>query len=262
LNSSDVQGLNVLITRPAHQSHAFIQTLSDLGASVSHLPTIEIEYLHPDITSALKSDMLIFTSINAVQAAVAAHPIPWNYRGKIAAVGPATAKELESHNIQIDIQPSNGAGSEALLEEMDNLKIENLKITIVRGDTGRDKLNQALTLCQAKVSYLAVYRRAKPEYSESHLYKKLVKPDIVTVTSDLGLQNLIELTPADLKPTLFAAHLITNSDRCSTLAKSLGFHARVLTANPPGDDGQLAQIRRCAKAMQQCIENGSNSPSL
>jgi len=250
LNSSEVDGLNVLVTRPAHQSRAFIDALSDLGASVSHLPTIEIEYLQPDITSALKSDMLIFTSINAVQAAVAANATPWNYRGKVAAVGPATAKELESHNIQIDIQPTSGAGSEALLEEMGNLRIENLNITIVRGDTGRDKLNQALTQCHAKVSYLAVYRRVRPDYSEARLRKEISKPHIVTVTSDLGLQNLVELTPSDLKPTLFAAHLITNSDRCSMLAKTLGFKAQVLTANPPGDGGQLAQIRRCAKAMQ------------
>lgn len=250
LYSSDVQGLKILVTRPAHQSHAFIKALSDLGASVHHLPTLEIEHLYPDITDALQSDMLIFTSINAVQAAIAVHPTPWNYHGKVVAVGPATAKALESHDIQTDLQPTNGAGSEALLEEMLNLKIESLNITIVRGDTGRDKLNQALTERHAYVSYLAVYRRVLPEYSESRLYKEIDKPDIITVTSDLGLQNLVELTPADLKPSLFAAHLITNSDRCSALAKTHGFNARILTADPPGDDGQLAQVRRCAKAMQ------------
>jgi len=240
LNSSDVQGLKVLVTRPAHQSKAFIKTLSDLGALVNHLPTIDIEFIQADLTDALKSDMLIFTSINAVQAAIDAHPTPWDYQGKVVAVGPATAKELEHHNIKTDIQPLTGAGSEALLEEFanQNLSIENLNIFIVRGDTGRDKLNQALT-----------YRRVQPAYNESLLYKEIHKPDIVTVTSDLGLQNLVALTPADLKPALFAAHLITNSDRCSALGKALGFNANILTADPPGDDGQLAQIRRCAKAM-------------
>lgn len=239
----------VLVTRPSHQSSGFIQLLKDAGVKPISLPSIDISFVSADVSAALSSDLVIFTSANAVNGAAHNETLPCNYRGKIAAIGKATASALLDRGIRTDFVPDKAYGSEALLEMLSNdLDLSELKITIVRGDSGREKLHQVLSQSGAQVHYLQVYKRGLPVYTDAHLRSVFETgiPDIVSVTSDLGLRNLLKILPGQLHGSIKTCHLIVNSERCASFARDHGFNAKIVVAKPPGDESQVTEILRLA----------------
>ena len=237
---------SVLITRPAHQSSALVKLLKDTGISSVCLPTIEIDYLEADLKDTLQSDLIIFTSVNAVTGAHKSETLPFNSRAKIASIGKATTTALERLNCRVDVAPKTSASSEALLEVIGNVK--NMQVTIVRGDTGRDALRTALTRRGATVRYQSVYQRKLPSYTKTDIQTLLVQglPDIISITSDLGLNNLLTIIPDDFKAKLFTKPLVVNSERCAKFARDKGFTTDVLVADPPGNESQVKLIAKLA----------------
>ena len=142
------------------------------------------------------------------------------------------------------MSPETGASSEALLEVIGDVK--NLAVTIVRGDTGRDALRAALTKRGATVRYLSVYQRKLPTYTKTEIQTLLKHglPDVTSVTSDLGLHNLLAIIPNEFKAELFTKPLVVNSERCAKLARDLGFTADVLVADSPGNESQVKLITK------------------
>ncbi len=237
---------SVLVTRPAHQSGNFIKQLEDEGFKVVKLPSIEIEFESHDLTKTLQSDLIIFTSANAVTGANKILQFPWDCKAKIAAIGKATANALEQLNCQVDIVPHTGASSEALLDMLLDTpeQLANLTVTIVRGDSGRNKLFNTLLDRGVKPRYQSVYLRKFPQYSVAQIESVFSDglPDIISVTSDLGLTNLLAIVPIELHPSLLSRPLVVNSARCAQLAKDKGFSAEILVADSPGDESQLTKI--------------------
>ena len=233
---------SVLVTRPAHQSSGLVNLLKDAGFTSVCLPTIEIDYIDADLTDTLQSDLIIFTSINAVAGANKSSALTFDSNAAIDSIGKATTQALEKLQCRVDFTPQSGASSEALLEVLDDLA--GLKVTIVRGDTGRDALRTALTLRGATVRYEPVYKRTLPVYTNTEIKKLLAGglPDVTSVTSDLGLSNLLAILSDDLKAELFTKPLVVNSERCAELARSNGFAAEIPVADPPGDEGQVGLI--------------------
>ena len=239
---------SVLVTRPVHQSSELINLLNDKGIASVCIATIEIDYLDADLTDTLQSDLIIFTSVNAVAGATKSMPLPFNTRAKIASIGKATTLALERLDCRVDVTPLTGASSEALLEVIGDVK--NLAVTIVRGDTGRDVLRAALTERGATVRYQSVYQRKLPTYTKTEIQALLEHglPDVTSVTSDLGLHNLLEIIPNEFKAELFTKPLVVNSERCATFARDQGFTADVLVADPPGNESQVKLIATLVEA--------------
>ena len=237
----------MLVTRPAAQSQRFVELLADAGLQSLCLPTIEINFVDTDLSAVSDNDLIIFTSVNAVTGAHRNRPLPWPTAAKIAAIGEATAEALQKLKTNIDLMPTGSASSEALLEVIGDVSHKN--IAIVRGDTGRETLHDTLTSQGASVHYYGVYQRVIPHYTQSDLDNRFDAglPDIISVTSDLGLSHLIHLIPPQLKPELLQRPLVVNSERCATSAKKFGFTASVLVADPPGDAGQLPPILHLSK---------------
>jgi len=73
-------------------------------------------------------------------------------------------------------------------------------------------------------------------------------PDITSVTSDLGLHNLLAIIPNEFKAELFTKPLVVNSERCAKFARDQGFTADVLVADPPGNESQVKLIARLVEA--------------
>ena len=93
-----LDGVTVVVTRPAAQSGRFIELARAAGATCIAYPTLQIEPLAipPATLARLQAgrwDWAIFTSANAVAAAVALQAQP--LAAKHAAVGRATARALE-----------------------------------------------------------------------------------------------------------------------------------------------------------------------
>lgn len=237
---------SVLVTRPVHQSAGFVSLLESENLRVVQLPSIEIEFTPVDLTESLHSDLIIFTSVNSATGAYRSlqqfHNAQWSSTAKIAAIGHVTAHSLKAFNISVDVVPDKGASTEALLEVIGD--VSNRSVTIFRGDSGREALYNTLTTRGAIVRYQSVYKRSTPDYPKARLDALLQQglPDIISVTSDLGLTNLLSILPPDLIPSLLDKPLVVNSTRCAQLAKSHGFVAEIKVADPAGDTAQLSQI--------------------
>jgi len=96
-----------------------------------------------------------------------------------------------------------------------------------------------------QVSTQSVYARMQPEVSPE-LIRALFDhqtPDVVSVTSDENLRNLMNLCRPYIEQ-LRETSLVVNSQRCADLAVEQGFREHIMVANPPGDAGQLACLNQ------------------
>ncbi len=111
-----LSGVCVLVGRARHQASVLSTGLRKLGAEVLEIPFIEIRKprsfrpLDHTLKNLASYDWLILTSVNGVEAL-------WDRLSKlrltkkslkhlkIAAIGPATKKAIESRGIRVDVVP-------------------------------------------------------------------------------------------------------------------------------------------------------------
>ncbi len=251
-----LDGMRVLVTRPQHQAAFFTRLIQEAGAEAVLLPTIDISYQTPgsmkaaEIENAKNSNLWIFTSTNSVIGAaksgilghVSTQPV-------IAAIGQATRQALIDHQLVVNLTPTANAGTEEFLSLFQNQFRKGQHITIFRGDSGRDELKRRLESLGAFVHYASVYQRRLPDISPANALNifNTAKPCVITVTSDLGLTNLLTLIPVQSHQNLFTCKLVVNSERCAVSARKLGFDNQIAVATPPGDKGQFCALTILAK---------------
>ena len=236
-----LQDLKVLVTRPVERAAGLCRLIEQAGGTALQFAAIEItapadtqsrEYARDHLA---EFSLAIFISPTAVEKTFEFLPeIPANIR--ITAIGSRTASALESRGLNIDIVP-DGHDSESLLEhpELQAEHIAGKNILIFKGEGGRELLGDTLGSRGAEVVYADMYRRALPS-SPGKLDQYLVEADIITVSSNEGLQNLFEL--ASEKTSLARHWLIVPGKRAFTLAKKLGF-SNILTAENATDEAFL-----------------------
>ena len=245
ITNDTLNTLSVLVTRPAHQAEGFCQLVENAGGNAIRFPVITIEAVaeNPALTQQIENiaqyDYAIFISTNAVH-----HAIPHLPKGlpadlKIAAVGKKTAASLGAHDIAVNILPKHSFNTEALLECHALQAVKGKNIAIFRGVGGRDLLADTLHQRGANVRYIEVYQRvlAKQALSSVTIHQNC---DIITVTSQQGLRNLITL--CDNKAWLFNIPLASNSQRTAELAIELGFVSDIVVSSEPGDEAMGAII--------------------
>lgn len=239
-----LSGVRILVTRPLTQAQRFIDTLQQLGGQPFHLPTIEIVY-QTQKTQFNHADLIIFTSVNAVvgsQIKITDYKKEGRSLPMIAAIGTTTAVALKKAGFHSILSPEQNGNSETLLKLLAPHIEDAMKVIIVRGDTGRDVLRQGLRKLRAQVCYQQVYERRLPCLSNPEEMWRKARVDVVSVSSDLGLTNLITLLPAPLHQSLFSTPLVVNSERCMNTARDVGFCAAIAVATPPGDRGQIEKL--------------------
>ncbi len=246
----DLNGLGVLITRPAHQAGHLADLVAAAGGRPIRFPALAIRDLSasPAVQSqlALLADyhLAIFISPNAVRyglSAIHRHGgLPAGLR--LATVGKGSANALEQAlGNAPDIVPTDNYDSEALLALPALQTVTGQRILILRGEGGRELLAETLRQRGATVDYLEVYRRECPDTSESEP-DWLDKADIITITSSEALHNLLSLTAEARRSELLAKPLIVVSERTAALAKQLGFRHPALVASRAGDEAMLQAL--------------------
>jgi len=241
-----LQGVTVLVTRPAHQAEHLCQLIEAHGGVAIRFPLLTIK--GPSNPQALDEimgrlaefDIAIFISPNAVEfgmQAIESHDgLPPSI--KIAAVGQGSARSLAQLGIKTDIFPTQQFNSEALLAMEEMQGVAEKRVVIFRGEGGRELLAEILRERGAHVEYAECYRREKPRLDTKELASQLSQGniDIITLTSSESLQNLYDLAQEPARSSLLTLPVVVISERTQLLAKQLGFQQPAIIAEKAGDE--------------------------
>lgn len=242
-----LQGLRVLVTRPAHQAGRFSELVTAAGALPQLFPVMAIETVRtaPDSLLQIKQaayDWVIFISANAVESGLKLlSDYPCLEKIKIGAIGKQTAAVLSKYGLTQVIAPETGFTSEDFLALTALQDLHNQHILIVRGDAGREVLADTLKQRGAKVVYAKVYQRCSigsgAKLKQVHAEQPL---DIICITSTEILQNLLQLLGTET--WIYQLPLVVGSERIAAYAQQLGFNNRIIVATSPADDAMLAAL--------------------
>jgi len=242
-----LQGLKVLVTRPAHQAGRFSELLSAAGAVPKLFPVLAIEPVQSAPPSLLEIKQaayhwVIFISANAVDCGLSLlKETTCLEKMKMGAIGKQTASALYHHGIKEVTVPELGFTSEDFLALKALEHLDKQRILIVRGDAGRELLADTLKQRGASVAYATVYRRlsiGSGDYlKQLHAEQQL---DIICFTSSEILQNLLNLLGTET--WIYDLPILVGSERIANYAQQLGFNNRIIVATSPADDAMLAAL--------------------
>ncbi|KGF80025.1 uroporphyrinogen III synthase [Massilia sp. JS1662] len=249
----------VVITRPRQQAEPLARAVAALGRTPLILPLLDISPLLDDapLRAALARlrdyALVAFVSPNAVDAAFALIE-QWPPEVALAVVGEGSRAALARHGINgaayrvySPLDPAR-SDSEHLLQALDLAALAGRKVLVVRGETGREALPEALRAAGVAVDTVAAYRRAVPRLTPdlaASLRALLAGPNDWIITSSealRGLAGLVEQLDGGISvANLQRQHLIVPHARIAETASALGFTAVTLTGS--GDERLLAALQ-------------------
>lgn len=238
-----------MVTRPTHQAARLCELIRAAGGEALAFPVLEIAPIDdPAPARALfarlkEFDIALFVSANAVDHAAAlldGDALPSAL--KLAAVGRRTAECVREHFHRIDIEAPPPYNSEALLATPALSEVRGKRIVIVRGAGGRELLAETLRARGAEVHYAEVYRRLEPDTDLDTVRSSRPHIDLMVVTSNDGLRNLVSMAGGRHRDWLLAAQLVVISPRTAELAADLGFAHPAAVAHTATDEALLAAM--------------------
>jgi uroporphyrinogen III methyltransferase/synthase len=208
--SSPLRGKTILVTRARGQSEDITTQLEALGAVVIHCPTIEVvppsswAQLDASIGRIKEYDWIVFTSANGARfffrrlgemrsegvEALAAH---------VCAIGPATARAIETAGAVPDVTASNSSGEGALRAIIDHVggdeSVKGLKFLIPQARVARETLPAGLRSLGAHVDAVETYQTVKPVVQPERIIRlfKENSIDAITFTSPSTVSNFAEI---------------------------------------------------------------------
>ncbi|HEY8101216.1 MAG TPA: uroporphyrinogen-III synthase [Burkholderiaceae bacterium] len=251
----------VVITRPLAQAGAFAQRVMELGRQAVVFPLLEIHRLaDTSLLQAALADidsyaMVSFVSPNAIDASFAIRQ-SWPTHVALSVMGDGSRRTLAEHGINsqthtiISPQDPEQTDSQTLLDALDLSALRGKKVLIIRGESGRELLADALRDAGALVTQVAAYRRTAPELDAagcSRLQKLIDTPNDWMITSSEALRILVQMARQisgdDGVVKMQQQKIIVPHARIAETAKMLGFNDIVLTGS--GDDSLLAALSDC-----------------
>ncbi len=214
-------------------------------------PTVEIaavdksEKIAAMLADLQFTEIVIFTSVNAVAYAHAAAPLPQLLPKdcRVLAVGPATANALQELGVEA-LVPNDEHSSQGLLALTALQGVAAKKIALVRGHGGLSTLPNTLRERGAELQIFNVYQRLIPaDNARFRALFTLQSPQIISATSNETLSNLVTLVPVKTHAHLWPTPVIVNSERGEEYARTLGFSGAILRASPVGDQGQINTLK-------------------
>jgi uroporphyrinogen III methyltransferase/synthase len=233
-------GRRIVVTRAREQAGSLTAALHELGAEVIELPAIEIQP-SPDyavLDGALacldRYQWLIFTSANGVRfflerldaSAVDVRAI----RGRICAIGPATAAALEAAHLKVDVMPEQYV-AESLIEALRGHELADSRVLLARAAVARDIIPVELARLGAKVDVAEAYRTVMPaDLKERAAAAFAQKPDWVTFTSSSTVSNLAAAAEPGMLREIRAASIgPVTSQTLRSLGIEIGVEAKTST---------------------------------
>lgn len=252
----DLQGITVVVTRPAHQAAGFSQALQQAGANAVLFPLIAVQECH-DVAAAKARfatlaayDTVLFISANAVEYGLAlldAQQTQTLRHLTLGAIGKKTAAVLQRYGLVSQLVPAQGFTSEDLLALPALRDLHERRVLIVRGEGGRELLADTLRDRGANVDYVDVYQRIVPQNAKGllkHLHEAR-QLDIIAITSSEGILNLLALL--DNPEWIKTVRLLVGSQRMVATARQAGFTGQMVVAANPGDEAMLHALHQWAQ---------------
>ena len=205
-----LMGKKIVVTRARDQAGQLTALLESNGAEVIELPFIQVQ---PDFNPQQLAEILagiaiyewiIFTSVNGVTAFFdlfykAFEDIRCLGPMRIAAVGVATARAIESHHLKVDLIPENANGDSLADAFIQNEGIESIQMLVVTGNQNRETLVKRLeTEGGAIVDTLPLYKTTKTDLSEHPAAERFRKEgaDAVLFTSSSTVKSFVDQAAA------------------------------------------------------------------
>ena len=247
--------LSVLVTRPEGQGQALAERLQAAGLDVLLYPTLKIQ---PKALTPIEQQCVecldryshvICVSANAAKMGVellADYWPQWPVEQQWVAVGPATYDAMQGWGLMDVLLPVGASHSEGVLALDSLVNLDDKRVLILRGVSGRELLAETLRQRGAVVDYLELYERKVPEITGLGLANKLPEwlcsdaKKVIVVTSGDGLKNLITMA-AGQEQALFSSPLVVVSQRLADFAKQQGF-VIVRVANGASDDAIMLSV--------------------
>ena len=231
-------GKTVVVTRARAQASALTAKLEAEGAHVIEVPAIKI--VPPADTSAMDKAIadicsykwLILTSANGVDYFFDhLHAAGKDTRAlcctKVAAIGSATAKQLEKYGIVADLIPSEYK-AEDLAEALAGEVGKGDKILLARAKVAREVLQNRLRELGAEVDVVVAYETVADCDNKDELIAALESGEasVVTFTSSSTVTNLLEVL-GDKKDLLKKAALASIGPITGATLQKNGFNADI-----------------------------------
>lgn len=229
--------LTILNTRPTHQNNTLHAALTAIGFQVINIPLLTIKptpltwlrYL-PSFTQI---HVAVFTSRNAVEYffnGLTHQGIRWPNHIKILAIGQGTAQALLQYKQPVDEMPSV-ADSEHLLQCLPLQQVAGKTILIIKGQGGRQLLEETLQQRQAHVITLPVYRRGKPRirFQLKRLWQHNTL-DMIILTSQQAIEQLFACSDTHIHAWLKQKKAVVISARLALCAKRAGMQQVILAS--------------------------------
>jgi uroporphyrinogen-III synthase len=226
-----LNGVGIVVTRPARQAAGLVAQLAALGATPIVFPAIVIlppadrtalDRVHAELSTY---DIAIFVSANAAEYGVPA-PGAWPATLATFAPGPGTAAALAAVGVGEAAIPATTLDSEGLLALPQLAAVRGKRVVIFRGDGGREHLADTLRTRGAHVDYVGCYRRAPPASGEGLAeVLRQGRAHALTLTSSEGLDNIVALLDAPALALLRRLPAFVPHPRIAAHAAAQGFTA-------------------------------------
>jgi uroporphyrinogen III methyltransferase/synthase len=244
-------GQRIIITRAKQQAFELWHGLAELGAEVITLPVIELR--PPDDNTPLDEclsrlsdyDWLIFTSTNAVgffmDRLIELGRDNRSIRGRVCAIGQATARRLREYHIRPDLIPDE-ATSEGVAAAFAPQRIEGCRVLLPRAAEAREVIPAALTELGAHVDVVDTYRNILPADAGSRVREYLKagrKADWITFTSGSTVRNWLTVAGRD---SLAGVRIASIGPATSEVIRNQGLPVDA-EADPQTVEGLIAAIQ-------------------
>ncbi len=211
MDAQSLAGKRIVVTRALKQAHELVRQLEEKGAEVLMLPMVTFEapegadreHLHKALRDLASFDAVLFLSAYAVtctrkfsQQLGVSRELRDSADRFIAAVGPATAKELESSGLRVDYVAKGGT-SESLAREL-GTALAGRKVLLPRSNLGDARLSDALRASGAQVTEVVAYVTDLPEAPDRTVLDRIRHGDIdvLTFASPSAFNNLCRFIDA------------------------------------------------------------------
>lgn len=196
-------GKRIVVTRAREQAGQLTELLETQGADVLELPFIEVkEHFDPNTLTEVFAEMaiyewIVFTSANGVKVFFdlfykAYEDIRSLGPMRVAAVGAATAREIEKHHIKVDLIPKKTNADALATKLIEDEGVESVKMLIVTGNQNRETLVKRLEdEGRAIVDTLPLYKTGRTDLSNNSIADRYRKEgaDAVLFTSSSTVKS-------------------------------------------------------------------------